>query len=149
MLTRVDDEWQVGWDPALIEPSLSEAVTLDLTPVAAERGEILGAGGTKLVTERAVVRFGIDRSQVPAKRAGQAARRLAALVDIDAAAYAKRVVAAAASRPSSRRSSTAGARSPTRWRRTTPSRAHSRWPTRCRSPPPGSSRPRSSAPSAR
>ena len=94
LLTRVDDEWQVGWDPALIEPSLGEAVTLDLTPVAAARGEILGAGGTRLVTDRAVVRFGIDRSQVPAKRAGQAARRLAALVDIDAAAYAKRVVAA-------------------------------------------------------
>jgi cell division protein FtsI/penicillin-binding protein 2 len=94
VLTRVDDEWQVGWDPALIEPSLGEAVTLDLTPVAAARGEILGAGGTRLVTDRAVVRFGIDRSQVPAKRAGQAARRLAALVDIDAAAYAKRVVAA-------------------------------------------------------
>jgi cell division protein FtsI/penicillin-binding protein 2 len=94
LLTRVDDEWQVGWDPALIEPSLGVAVTLDLTPVAAARGEILGAGGTRLVTDRAVVRFGIDRSQVPAKRAGQAARRLAALVDIDAAAYAKRVVAA-------------------------------------------------------
>ena len=94
LLTRVDDEWQVGWDPALIEPSLGEAVTLDLIPVAAARGEILGAGGTRLVTDRAVVRFGIDRSQVPAKRAGQAARRLAALVDIDAAAYAKRVVAA-------------------------------------------------------
>ena len=93
-LTRVDDEWLVGWDPAVVEPSLREAVTLDLTSVAAQRGEILGAGGTKLVTERPVVRFGIDRSQVPARRAASSARRLADLVDIDAASYAKRVAAA-------------------------------------------------------
>jgi len=93
-LTRVDDEWLVGWDPAVVEPSLREAVTLDLTPIAAQRGEILGAGGTKLVTERPVVRFGIDRSQVPMRRAAGSARRLAALVDIDVASYAQRVEAA-------------------------------------------------------
>jgi cell division protein FtsI/penicillin-binding protein 2 len=93
-LTRVDDEWLVAWDPAVVEPSLREASTLDLTPVAAQRGEILGAGGAKLVTDRAVVRFGIDRSQVPARRAASSARRLATLVDIDAASYAKRVAAA-------------------------------------------------------
>jgi hypothetical protein len=93
-LTRVDDVWQVAWQPTLVEPTLREDMTLDLTLIAAERGDILGAGGTRLVTERAVVRFGIDRSQVPARRAGESARRLAALVDIDAAPYAKRVVAA-------------------------------------------------------
>ena len=93
-LTRVDDEWQVAWDPAVIEPSLREGVTLDLTTVAAPRGEVLGAGGTALVTERPVVRFGIDRSHVPARKAGASARRLAALVDIDPAAYSKRVEAA-------------------------------------------------------
>ena len=93
-LTRVDDEWQVAWQPTLVEPTLREGVALDLTPIAAERGDILGAGGTRLVTERAVVRFGIDRSQVPARSAGESARRLAALVDVDATPYAKRVVAA-------------------------------------------------------
>ena len=93
-MTKADDEWQVAWDRAVIEPSLADGVTLDLTPVGAKRGQILGARGTKLVTERPVVRFGIDRSRVPAKRAADSARRLAALVDIDAAAYAKRVEAA-------------------------------------------------------
>ncbi|MCW2791739.1 MAG: penicillin-binding protein transpeptidase, partial [Nocardioides sp.] len=93
-LTRVDDEWQVTWDPAIIEPSLNEDVVLDATPIAAARGPITGAHGVRLVTDRPVVRFGIDRSQVPARRAVESARRLAALVDIDAAAYAKRVEAA-------------------------------------------------------
>jgi cell division protein FtsI/penicillin-binding protein 2 len=93
-LIRVDDEWLVGWDPAIIEPTLSQGMTLDLTPIAARRGAILGSGGARLVTERPVVRFGIDRSQVPARRAAASARRLAALVDIDAAAYVRRVTAA-------------------------------------------------------
>ncbi len=93
-MTKVDDEWQVAWDRALVEPSLVDGVTLDLTPVAAKRGQVLGAHGRTLVTERPVVRFGIDRSRVPAKQAGASARRLAARVDIDPAAYAKRVEAA-------------------------------------------------------
>jgi cell division protein FtsI/penicillin-binding protein 2 len=93
-LIRVDDEWLVAWSPAIIEPTLSEGMTLDLTPIPARRGAILGSGGARLVTERPVVRFGIDRSQVPARRAGASARRLAALADIDAAAYGRRVTAA-------------------------------------------------------
>jgi cell division protein FtsI/penicillin-binding protein 2 len=93
-LTRVDDEWQVAWEPTLIEPSLHDGVTLDLTTIAAKRGPILGARGTRLVTDRPVVRVGIDRTRVPAARAGESARRLAALADIDPAAYAKRVEAA-------------------------------------------------------
>ena len=93
-LSRVDDEWQVRWDPAMVEPSLVDGVTLDATTVEPARGPILGAGGTRLVTERPVVRFGIDRSQVPARRAADSARRLAALVDVDAASYVKRVSAA-------------------------------------------------------
>ena len=93
-MTRVDDEWQVAWDPALIEPSLNPDVVLDAATIAAARGAVTGAHGVKLVTDRQVVRFGIDRSQVPARKAAGSARRLAALVDIDAAAYAKRVEAA-------------------------------------------------------
>ncbi|HEU4812442.1 MAG TPA: penicillin-binding transpeptidase domain-containing protein [Nocardioides sp.] len=93
-LTRVDDEWQVAWDPALVEPSLSDGVTLDATSVEPARGPILGADGVRLVTDRPVVRFGIDRAQLPARRAADSARRLAALVDVDAASYVKRVEAA-------------------------------------------------------
>lgn len=93
-MTQADDEWQVAWDRSVVEPSLGDSVALDLTTIAAKRGPITGARGRKLVTERPVVRLGIDRSRVSARRAGESARRLADLVDIDAAAYAKRVEAA-------------------------------------------------------
>ncbi|GAA4705991.1 penicillin-binding transpeptidase domain-containing protein [Nocardioides conyzicola] len=93
-LTKADDEWQTTWSRALVEPSLRKATVLDITPIGGPRGLILGNHGDVLVTEREVTRFGIDRSQVSAARAGESARRLAQLVDIDPGAYAKRVEAA-------------------------------------------------------
>ncbi|MDF1604372.1 penicillin-binding transpeptidase domain-containing protein [Nocardioides sp. YIM 152315] len=90
----VDDEWQVAWDRTLVEPSLQSGTVLDLTPITGDRGLILGNRGDTIVTDRSVTRFGIDRSQVPKARAGQSALQLAQLLDIDAAAYAKRVEAA-------------------------------------------------------
>jgi len=93
-LTRTDAQWQVAWDPSIVQPGLDDGVTLDLTPVAARRGQVLGAHQQPLVTERPVVRFGIDRSRVPAGKAADSARRLAQLVGIDPAAYTKRVQAA-------------------------------------------------------
>ena len=88
-----DGEWLADWDPATVEPSLGEAVTLDLVSLRAKRGDILGAGGLALVTNRPVVRIGIDRSKVGAGKAVASARDLARLVDVDVAAYAKRVEA--------------------------------------------------------
>ncbi|HYH35353.1 MAG TPA: NTF2-like N-terminal transpeptidase domain-containing protein, partial [Nocardioides sp.] len=93
-LDRQDDEWQVRWAPAVVEPSLGEGGVLELRTAAAPRADVLGAGGQRLVTERPVTRFGIDRSAVPPKQAVASARRLAALLDIDVAAYAEQVKAA-------------------------------------------------------
>ena len=93
-MTQVDDEWQAAWDVATIEPSLSPSVTLDLVSLGAKRGDILGPGGLALVTNRPVVRIGIDRSKVGPGKAGASARDVARLVDIDPAAYATRVEAA-------------------------------------------------------
>ncbi|WP_134740479.1 penicillin-binding transpeptidase domain-containing protein [Nocardioides sp. 503] len=93
-LTRVDDEWQVVWTRELVEPTLGESTTLDLTPVRAPRGDILGARGLKIVTPRDVVRLGIDRGQVPKAQAGASARRLARLVGIDVAPFVKQVTGA-------------------------------------------------------
>jgi hypothetical protein len=92
-LTRVDDEWLSDWDVAMIEPSLSPKVTLDLVTLDAKRGNILGAGGLALVTDRPVVRIGVDRTKVGPARAGASAREIARLVDLDPAEYAKRVEA--------------------------------------------------------
>ncbi|WP_193612565.1 penicillin-binding transpeptidase domain-containing protein [Nocardioides lijunqiniae] len=95
-LSRVDDEWQVVWTRELVEPSLGASTTLDLTPVRAARGDIVGARGLKIVTPRDVVRLGIDRGQVPAAQAGASARSLARLVGIDVAPFVKQVRGAGA-----------------------------------------------------
>jgi hypothetical protein len=86
-------QWQVAWKPDLVEPTLQEAETLDATTVEAKRGDILGPGGVGLVTERPVVRFGVDRTKVGATAALDSARRLAQLLGIDVASYVKQVKA--------------------------------------------------------
>jgi cell division protein FtsI/penicillin-binding protein 2 len=93
-LTLVGDRWQVAWSPSLVEPSLSGKVVLTTATIRPRRGDIVGFGGIRLVTERDVVRFGVDRSLVPKARAVAAARELARLVEIDASGYAARVKAA-------------------------------------------------------
>ncbi len=93
-LEKSGDTWSLTWSPALVEPSLAEGETLDATTASAQRGDITGAGGAKLVTERPVIRVGIDRTQVPAGQAPASARRLATLVGIDVAPYVTAVTGA-------------------------------------------------------
>lgn len=85
------EEWIVQWAPSLVEPSLSEGESLQVTTQQARRGDILGADDATLVTERPVVRLGIDKTLVAAEQAPASARALAGLLDIAPAAYAKRV----------------------------------------------------------
>lgn len=86
-LTRSDDGWAVVWSPTVIEPSLEPGDVLDAVTQPTDRGDILGAGDEVLVTERAVIRFGIDRTRVRARLAPDSARSLAELVGIDVAPY--------------------------------------------------------------
>ena len=64
---------------------------MTLTP---ERGDILGAGKAKLVTDRGVVRYGLDKTKTEAANHETSARAIAKALDIDAAAYVKAVEAA-------------------------------------------------------
>jgi len=93
-MTLTGQDWLVGWEPALVEPSLGEAVVLDRTAIGARRGDITGARGAALVTDRPVTRFGIDRSQVREDRAGASARTLARLVGIPPGSFAQQVAGA-------------------------------------------------------
>jgi cell division protein FtsI/penicillin-binding protein 2 len=93
-LTLVDDAWQVAWDASIVAPDLTADERIRVRTEAADRGDILGAGGEALVTERSVERIGIDKSRIAAEQAGTSARALAALVDIDADQYGKQVEAA-------------------------------------------------------
>lgn len=95
-LVRLDDEeqsWALTWSPAVLEPSLSPGEGLVLSRVAAARGDVLGAGRT-IVTDRPVLRIGVDKTQVVPEEAPAAAAAVADLLDIDPAAFAERVAAA-------------------------------------------------------
>jgi cell division protein FtsI/penicillin-binding protein 2 len=92
-LRLVDGTWRVVWSPAVVHPSLRPGLAL-AAEATARRGRILGAGGTVLVQERPVVYVGIDPGRV--RDPGSTAEAVAALVDVDAAALARRVAAARA-----------------------------------------------------
>lgn len=90
-LREKDDAWQVVWEPSILEDSLAEGETLRVTRVAAERADILGRDDQPIVTPRPVIRFGIDRTQVAAEAAPEAARQLAELLEIGVAPYVEQV----------------------------------------------------------
>jgi cell division protein FtsI/penicillin-binding protein 2 len=86
--------WRVAWKPSIIEKSLAAGETFQITRIKAARGQILGRDDLPIVTERPVVRFGIDRTQVAAAAAADSARRLAALVGVSVAPYVAQVTKA-------------------------------------------------------
>ncbi|MCW4465050.1 penicillin-binding transpeptidase domain-containing protein [Glutamicibacter sp. MNS18] len=88
------EQWQLRFDPQLLAPQLSEGGYLAARHTTAERGEIHGADGQVLVTNRPVVRVGLDKSHLEPDLWEGSARALAELVGIDADAYAERVAAA-------------------------------------------------------
>ena len=93
-LTEGEEEWQASWAIRLVEPGLEPGEVLDVTSLTPDRGDILGAGGLALVTERQVSRVGIDKPSVDPAQAEPSARALAKLVGIDPGDYAKAVAAA-------------------------------------------------------
>ena len=92
-LKKSGDKWAVQWSPALLAPQLSDGETLSVKTVAAQRGQILGAGDAPIVEDRPVFRVGIDKTKVPAEQADASARAMAALLGLDADEYAKQVAA--------------------------------------------------------
>jgi hypothetical protein len=86
--------WEITWSDAVLQPRLTAGQTLHTSLIGAKRGDILGPHGVGLVTDRPVLRFGVDRIKVPASQAADSARRLAQLVGIDVASYVKQVKAA-------------------------------------------------------
>ncbi len=87
------DAWLVRWDPALVESSLKPGERLVETAIKPERGDILGADDKPVVTQRPVLRVGIDKSTLKGAEAAQSATSLAQLVDVDARGFVKQVKA--------------------------------------------------------
>ena len=91
-LTRIDDQWRVKWEPSIVaDVTGDQRLTVDTDRAA--RGEILGAGDEPIVTNRKVVRFGIDKVRAEGETARTSAVSLARLLDIDPDAFADRVEA--------------------------------------------------------
>lgn len=91
-LRRDGDRWRAIWRPSVIHPRLQAGQRLGTDPHGVERGAILDRRGRRLVTERAIVRVGIDRAKT--RSAAATARALAGLLDLDAGAYVRQVRAA-------------------------------------------------------
>lgn len=89
-----DDAWRVRLAPTLVHPALTAGGRLTATHDFAPRADILGAGDSRLVTDRPVLRLGIDKTRLPAARQPAAARALARRLGVDPAAFAARVAAA-------------------------------------------------------
>ena len=87
------DAWLVRWDPTLVEQSLKPGERLVETAIKPERGDILGADDKPVVTQRPVLRVGIDKSTLEGADAAQSASSLARLVDVDARGFVKQVKA--------------------------------------------------------
>ncbi|WP_104168239.1 penicillin-binding transpeptidase domain-containing protein [Arthrobacter sp. SX1312] len=93
-LTRVEDSWQTAWDPGVLAPDLLPEEKLTLVRTPGDRGDITGADGAVIVTQRPVVRVGIDKTLVPEAQQAASARALATLLELDAAGYEEQVATA-------------------------------------------------------
>ncbi|WP_242448297.1 penicillin-binding transpeptidase domain-containing protein [Cellulomonas sp. WB94] len=93
-LARVEDTWQAAWSPFVLAPDLVAGEVLGAERIAAERAGVVSESGEPIVTDRDVVRVGVDKTHVDASAQDAAARGLATALGMDADAYAARVAAA-------------------------------------------------------
>jgi cell division protein FtsI/penicillin-binding protein 2 len=93
-LRSVSGTWRVEWTPLIVHPKLPSGTVLSATRVLATRGQILGADGQVLVTDRPVVEIGIEPGRATDKRT--TAATVAKIVDVDAKDLTARVLASPA-----------------------------------------------------
>ena len=93
-LSRTPDGWRAVWTPAVVHVELDPGERLRAVRLPARRGEVLGAGDTRLVFRHAVERVGVDLTLVDRATALASARALANELGIAAAPLVARVRAA-------------------------------------------------------
>jgi cell division protein FtsI/penicillin-binding protein 2 len=86
-LQRADERWVVRWRPTVVHPRLDADTRLGTEREPATRGRIMDRDGRAIVTSRAIVRVGVQRDRV--RDVAGTARTLAAVVDVDARAFAR------------------------------------------------------------
>ena len=87
------DGWKVAWMPDDLAPDLAEGDTLGIRTLTPVRGDITGDGGAVLVTERPVLRYGLDKTKVEGAQVARSARRIARVLDVDVQSYVDRAEA--------------------------------------------------------
>lgn len=85
--------WTAVFSPAVVHPELDDGDRLGAERTSGRRGEILGRDGTPLVSEQPVVEVGVQPSRTD--DIDGLAAKLANTLDVDGAALAERVRAAA------------------------------------------------------
>ncbi|SDL03949.1 penicillin-binding transpeptidase domain-containing protein [Arthrobacter sp. ok362] len=93
-LKKSGDKWLTVWKPAMLVPDLADGEIVTRSTETPQRAAILGAGDVPLVTYRPVVNVGVDKPALGGADAADSATKLAQLVGVDPAAYAKQVAAA-------------------------------------------------------
>lgn len=82
-LVLQEDEWQVRWTPETLFTDLAEGDRFEVSRTYPERAEILGARSSVLVTDRAVGRYGLDKTLIDADEVAGSAERIAEATGID------------------------------------------------------------------
>lgn len=88
------EAWKLRLDPAIFAPEFESGDYLKASFEPAARGNITDAKGASIVTNRPVIRVGMDKTHTEKENWESSAKKLAKLVDIDEKAYAQRVMAA-------------------------------------------------------
>lgn len=88
-LVRTQSGWKVDWRSPALAPGLTDADRLAVVRVQPQRAPILGAHGEPIVTQRPVVRFGLDKSAIKPSQVRASARRIAHAVGINAARFVR------------------------------------------------------------
>lgn len=92
--TRTDETWATSATAPEIVEGLEGEEVVEISYDYPERADITGADGEKIVTERPVARFGLDKSWITLAEVEGSAFRIGNALGIDADAFAARAVAA-------------------------------------------------------
>lgn len=92
-LRHSGDRWRLDWAPSIIHPELTNTTRLRHTQREGRRSPINDNQGVAIVEEGVMYEVGLDKAAVPAAEWETAAADLAAILEVDAAAFVKKVLA--------------------------------------------------------
>lgn len=92
-LKWVNDQWRLEWSPTIVQPKLDANSRMRRIVEEPTRASINDKTGLALVEEITLYEVGIDKSQAKPEEWGPAAQQLATELDVDPAAFDKKVAA--------------------------------------------------------